>query len=206
MCVCVCCRSQPLPARQQQPQQEPGEPGSGAGLSQGGVVPGSGDRRAHRRRSHPGAAHHAGLADATQREQTATGPEAADAVAPPLQLPRTPHQKGPRGQAGPGVHGSGDRPRELLPHLRQDETSGPGQRKDPIPGALGDVQWPWQAGIRMIPAGEQKRVGPLSSTPPPQPGRPLHHRLRKTFPSFHDWTSGAWLGPFSFCLFFFFFC
>lgn len=102
-CVCVC-RSQPVPTRQQ--QQEPGDPGSGAGLSQGGVVPGSGDRRAHRRRPHPGAPHHASVANATQRKQTAAGPAAADAVAPPLQLPRPSHQKRPRGQAGSGVHGA----------------------------------------------------------------------------------------------------
>lgn len=113
------------------------------------MVPGGRDRRAHRRRPHPGAAHHAGAADAAQREQAAAGPAAADAVAAPLQLPRAPHKEGPRGQAGPGVHGAGVGPRELLPDLRQDETGRPGQRQDPVSGALGDVQRPRQAGVRM---------------------------------------------------------
>lgn len=118
------------------------------------MVPGGGDRRAHRRRPHPGAAHHAGAADAAQREQAAAGPAAADAVAPPLQLPRPPHQEGPRGQVGPGVHGAGVGARELLPDLRQDAAGRAGRRRrrrrqDPVAGALGDVQRPRQAGVRL---------------------------------------------------------
>lgn len=137
----------PLPARQQ--QQEPGDPGSGADLSQRSVVPCGCDRCADRWRPHPGPAHHAGVTDAAQREQAAAGPAAADAVAAPLQLPRPPHQEGTRGQAGPGVHGTCDGPRELLSDLRQDEAGWPRQRQDPVSGALGDVQWPRQAGVCM---------------------------------------------------------
>lgn len=122
------------------------------------MVPGGGDRRAHRRRPHPGAAHHAGVANAAQREQAAAGPAATDAVAAPLQLPRPPHQEGPRGQTGPGVHGARHRPRELLSDLRQDEAGRPGQRQDPVSGALGDVQRPRQAGVCMIPAGNYVTV------------------------------------------------
>ena len=113
------------------------------------MVPGGGDRRAHRRRPHPGAAHHAGVANAAQREQAAAGPAATDAVAAPLQLPRPPHQEGPRGQAGPRVHGAGHGPRELLSDLRQDATGRTEQRQDPFSGALGDVQRPWQTGVCM---------------------------------------------------------
>lgn len=113
------------------------------------MVPGGRDRRAHRRRPHPGAAHHAGAADAAQREQAAAGPAAADAVTAPLQLPRAPHEEGPRGQAGPGVHGAGVGPGELLPDLRQDEAGRPGRRQDPVSGALGDVQRPRQTGVCM---------------------------------------------------------
>ena len=145
------CRSQPLPAGRQ--QQEPCDPSSGAGVSQGGLVPRRRDCCPHRRRPHPGAAHHAGVANAAQREQAAAGPAAADAVPAPLQLPRPPHQEGPRGQAWPGVHGARDGPRELLPDLWQDEAGGPGQRQDPVSGALGNVQRPRQAGVCMIPAG-----------------------------------------------------
>lgn len=154
--VLLVCRSQPVPAGQQ--QQEPGDPGPGAGFSQGGVVPGGSHRRAHRRGPDPGAAHHAGAADAAQREQAAAGPAAADAVQAPLQLPWPPHQEGPRGQAGPGVHGARDGPRELLPDLRQNEAGRPGQRQDPVSGALGDVQRPREAGVCMIPAGNTVTV------------------------------------------------
>lgn len=118
------------------------------------MVPGGGDRGPHRRRPHPGAAHHAGVANAAQREQTTSGPAATDAVAPPLQLPRPPHQEGPRGEAGPGVHGARHGTRELLPDLRQDEAGRPGQRQDPVSGALGDVQRPREARVCMIPAGK----------------------------------------------------
>lgn len=162
-------RSQPLPAGQRQPQ--PGDPGAGAELGPGGVVPGGGDRRAHRRRPGAGAAGHASAADAAQREQAAARPAAADAVAAPLQLPRpppppprpAPPRPAPRpprpgppppGQeAGPGVHGARVGPRELLPELRQDAAGRVGGRADAVASALGDVQRPRQAGVCMILAG-----------------------------------------------------
>ncbi|KAJ8395035.1 hypothetical protein AAFF_G00039860 [Aldrovandia affinis] len=131
-------------------QQEPYHQGSGVGVGQGGVVPGGGDRRADRWGAHPGAAHHAGPAHAAQREQASAGPAAADAVPAALQFPWTPRQKGPRGQAGPGVHGARDGSRELLFDLRQNATVGPWQRQNPLVGALGDVQRPREVGVCMI--------------------------------------------------------
>ncbi|KAJ8336865.1 hypothetical protein SKAU_G00380850 [Synaphobranchus kaupii] len=130
-----------VPARR---RPGPGDEGPGAGLHQGGVVPGGGDRRAHRRRADPGAADHAGPAHAAEREQATAGPAAADALAAALQLPRAPRQEGPPGQAGPGVHGARHGPRELLPDLRQNAAG------RPVAGALGDVQRTREAGVRMI--------------------------------------------------------
>lgn len=145
--VLLCLHRRPVPIWGQ--QQKPGDPCPGADLGQRSVVQGGGDRSADSRRPHIGAAHHAGAAYAAQREQAASGPAAADAVTASLQLPWPPHQKGPRGQTGPGVHGAGHRPRELLSVLRQDEASRTEQWQDPVSGSLGDVQRPRQTGVRM---------------------------------------------------------
>lgn len=56
-------------------------------LSEGGMVPGGCDRRTHRRRPDPGAAHHVGTPHAAQREQAAPGAETADALTLALQFP-----------------------------------------------------------------------------------------------------------------------
>lgn len=135
------------------------------------MVPGGGDRRAHRRRPGAGAAGHARAADAAQREQAAARPAPADAVAAPLQLPRSPPPPPrpppprpppqpprpgpppPDQEAGPRVHGARDGPRELLPELRQDAAGRVGRRAGAVAGALGDVQRPRQAGVCMILAG-----------------------------------------------------
>lgn len=68
---------------------EPDHTSSRISLGEGGVVPGGCNRRAHRRRPDPGAAHHVGTPHVAQREQAAPGPEAADALALALQLPWT---------------------------------------------------------------------------------------------------------------------
>ena len=124
------------------------------------MVPGGGDRSSHRRGADPGVADYAGPEDAAEREPEAAGAAAANALAFALQLPRAALQKGAGGEAGLGMHGARERPRELLSDLRQDETGRPQPGPHPVARALGHVQWAREAGVRMTGPHGAGRLGP----------------------------------------------
>lgn len=117
------------------------------------MVPRSRDSGSHRWRTDLGAAHYAGLANAAKREQETAGPAAADALPLALQLSRTPFQ-GAGCKVGLGVHGARQWAGELLSDLRQNEASRAQSREDPLPRALGHVQWSWETGVRMTVVSE----------------------------------------------------